>query len=121
MAAAAIERGVRLTSRSRPLQPADLAKFDYIIGMDQKNIRAIMTASQYWIGEGRADCTAEEASSQQAWAQPRGRRGGGGLQANTASIPLEARPWARSAPAFNTSAVRPRARGGGGVHTPHES
>lgn len=32
MAAAAARRGVKLTSRSRPLRPEDLSKFDYIIG-----------------------------------------------------------------------------------------
>lgn len=38
---AAKRRGVFLTSRSRPLQPLDLTRFDYIIGMDGNNLRAI--------------------------------------------------------------------------------
>ena len=38
---AALRRGVVLTSRSRPLVPLDLARFDYVIGMDEKNTRAI--------------------------------------------------------------------------------
>jgi protein-tyrosine-phosphatase len=41
MTAAAIKRGVCLTSRSRPLRPDDLQRFDYIIGMDNKNLRAM--------------------------------------------------------------------------------
>jgi Low molecular weight phosphotyrosine protein phosphatase len=34
MTSAAKNRGVHLTSTSRPLEPGDLAEFDYIIGMD---------------------------------------------------------------------------------------
>jgi protein-tyrosine-phosphatase len=45
---AAKKRGVLLTSRSRPLEPVDLSKFDYIIGMDAKNLRAIKEAGEYW-------------------------------------------------------------------------
>lgn len=45
---AAVKRGVRLTSRSRPLIPADLHRFDYIVGMDPTNIRAILRAASYW-------------------------------------------------------------------------
>lgn len=41
MTAAASDRGVKLTSRSRPLRPADLQEYDYIIGMDPKNLRAM--------------------------------------------------------------------------------
>jgi protein-tyrosine-phosphatase len=41
MSAAAASRGVILTSKSRPLQPEDLSKFDYIVGMDPKNLRAM--------------------------------------------------------------------------------
>lgn len=44
----AVKRGVRLTSRSRPLTPADLNRFDYIIGMDPTNIRAILRAAGHW-------------------------------------------------------------------------
>ncbi len=42
MTAAAKNRGVYLTSRSRPLRPEDFRRFKYIIGMDDSNIRSIM-------------------------------------------------------------------------------
>jgi protein-tyrosine phosphatase len=42
MTAAAIKRGVRLTSRSRPLRPEDFRRFQYVVGMDANNIRAIL-------------------------------------------------------------------------------
>ena len=45
MTAAASKRGVRLTSRSRPLQPADFKRFKYIVGMDANNMRAILVRS----------------------------------------------------------------------------
>ena len=35
------KRGLELTSISRQIQPADLADFDYIIGMDPSNIKNI--------------------------------------------------------------------------------
>lgn len=54
MTQAASKRGVLLTSRSRPLASADLAAFDYIIGMDATNQRDIATAVQFWIGVGAA-------------------------------------------------------------------
>lgn len=38
MRRAAEQRQVYLTSRSRPLTPQDLSTFDYIIGMDAKNV-----------------------------------------------------------------------------------
>jgi protein-tyrosine-phosphatase len=41
MTAAASRRGVLLTSKSRPLRPADLHHFDYIIGMDPSNLGAM--------------------------------------------------------------------------------
>eukprot|EP00195_Chlamydomonas_chlamydogama_P002419 CAMPEP_0202922516 /NCGR_PEP_ID=MMETSP1392-20130828/77963_1 /ASSEMBLY_ACC=CAM_ASM_000868 /TAXON_ID=225041 /ORGANISM="Chlamydomonas chlamydogama, Strain SAG 11-48b" /LENGTH=203 /DNA_ID=CAMNT_0049616145 /DNA_START=285 /DNA_END=896 /DNA_ORIENTATION=+ len=50
MTATAKRRGVFLTSRSRPLSPLDLSRFDYIIGMDAKNMRAIQVAADYWLG-----------------------------------------------------------------------
>lgn len=53
MRAAASGRGVKLTSRSRPLKPADLAEFDYIVGMDASNLVAIRRAAEYWAGSGR--------------------------------------------------------------------
>lgn len=49
MTATAMKRGVILTSRSRPLDPVDLTRFDYIIGMDPKNTLAIKTAGTYWM------------------------------------------------------------------------
>ncbi|KAG2431203.1 hypothetical protein HXX76_009731 [Chlamydomonas incerta] len=48
MTLTARKRGVLLTSRSRPLAPLDFGRFDYIVGMDAKNIRAIRTAADYW-------------------------------------------------------------------------
>lgn len=41
MTAAAKQRGVILTSQSRPLRADDFSQFDYIIGMDPKNLRAM--------------------------------------------------------------------------------
>lgn len=34
-------RGYHLTHRSRPVRPADFTAFDYIIGMDEDNMRAL--------------------------------------------------------------------------------
>lgn len=48
MTSAAVKRGVRLTSTSRPLLPSDLNRFDYIIGMDPRNVRDILKAASYW-------------------------------------------------------------------------
>jgi protein-tyrosine phosphatase len=45
---AAKRRGVHLTSRSRPLVPLDWTRFQYIIGMDSKNQRDIVKATEYW-------------------------------------------------------------------------
>ncbi|GLC38474.1 hypothetical protein PLESTB_001729800 [Pleodorina starrii] len=57
MTLTARKRGVLLTSRSRPLQPLDLSRFDYIVGMDAKNLRAIRGAADYWLvrpmGQGK--------------------------------------------------------------------
>lgn len=52
MIAAAQKRDVHLTSRSRPLRPADLHNFDFIIGMDHENIAAIQVAADYWASKG---------------------------------------------------------------------
>jgi hypothetical protein len=41
MRQAAEARQVFLTSRSRPLTPQDLSSFDYLIGMDAKNVADI--------------------------------------------------------------------------------
>ena len=46
MTAAASKRGVILTSKSRPLRPEDLSTFDYIIGMDPKNLDAMRVRLQ---------------------------------------------------------------------------
>ncbi|GFR44260.1 hypothetical protein Agub_g5462 [Astrephomene gubernaculifera] len=57
MSMAARKRGVRLTSRSRPLQPPDFNRFQYIVGMDGANLKAIRTAADYWLvrpmGQGK--------------------------------------------------------------------
>ena len=45
---AASARGVKLTSRSRPLKPTDMTAFDYIIAMDMKNQRDILMAANHW-------------------------------------------------------------------------
>lgn len=45
---AAKRRGVNIVSTSRPLNPQDVSRFDYIIGMDAKNIAAMNTAVEYW-------------------------------------------------------------------------
>ena len=55
MTRAASARGVRLTSRSRPLTPADVARCDYILAMDADNERAIATAAAHWAETGRLD------------------------------------------------------------------
>jgi protein-tyrosine phosphatase len=41
MARAAQKRGINLTSKSRPLRPDDLQRFDYIVGMDPMNLKAM--------------------------------------------------------------------------------
>jgi len=48
MTRAASARNVFLTSRSRPLKPQDFDRFDFIVGMDEKNIQAIKTAMRHW-------------------------------------------------------------------------
>eukprot|EP00232_Nephroselmis_pyriformis_P016817 CAMPEP_0182881594 /NCGR_PEP_ID=MMETSP0034_2-20130328/17265_1 /TAXON_ID=156128 /ORGANISM="Nephroselmis pyriformis, Strain CCMP717" /LENGTH=268 /DNA_ID=CAMNT_0025014629 /DNA_START=6 /DNA_END=812 /DNA_ORIENTATION=- len=48
MTSTAAKRGVKLTSKSRPLKPEDFDRFDYVVGMDANNIRAITTAAQHW-------------------------------------------------------------------------
>jgi len=44
----AAKRGVKLTSKSRPLNKSDLESFDHIIAMDENNVREIMRAARYW-------------------------------------------------------------------------
>ncbi len=48
MTAAAQKRDVHLTSKSRPLEPEDFQKFDFIVGMDDENIKAIKKAAAHW-------------------------------------------------------------------------
>mmetsp|Transcript_5892 Transcript_5892/g.15663 ORF Transcript_5892/g.15663 Transcript_5892/m.15663 type:complete len:256 (+) Transcript_5892:99-866(+) len=48
MTAAALQRGIELTSRSRPLKPADLERFDVIVAMDDSNVREIARAAAFW-------------------------------------------------------------------------
>lgn len=48
MAAAAKKRDIHLTSKSRPLEPEDFDKFDFIIGMDYDNSQEIKKAAQHW-------------------------------------------------------------------------
>ncbi|KAG5185737.1 phosphotyrosine protein phosphatase I superfamily [Tribonema minus] len=48
MTEAAAQRGVHLTSISRPMRPSDLDEFDLIIGMDGANKQAVIEAAHYW-------------------------------------------------------------------------
>ena len=48
MSASASKRGYKLTSISRPLKPEDVRKFDYIVGMEEKNLTAIRRAVTSW-------------------------------------------------------------------------
>jgi len=52
MTTVASARGVKLTSRSRPLKPTDLEEFDMIVGMDPTNKASILTAVEYWHSKG---------------------------------------------------------------------
>lgn len=52
MTAAAARRGVKLTSRSRPLRPEDWSRFRHVVCMDGDNVRAVQGAVQYWEGAG---------------------------------------------------------------------
>lgn len=55
MTTTAAKRGVKLTSRSRPLRPDDLALFETICCMDEANVRAVRSAVEYWIQTGIID------------------------------------------------------------------
>ena len=48
MRAAASERGIAITSVSRPLREEDFARFQYIVGMDESNLGAIKLAAAEW-------------------------------------------------------------------------
>lgn len=52
MTSAAAARGVRLTSRSRPLRPSDVTDFDVIVCMDDENVRSVNIALSYWAEKG---------------------------------------------------------------------
>lgn len=52
MTAAAARRGVKLTSRSRPLRPEDWSRFRHVVCMDGDNVRAVQGAVRYWEGAG---------------------------------------------------------------------
>jgi len=52
MTVAAASRGVKLTSRSRPLRPSDVSDFDIIVCMDDENVRSVNTALSYWKEKG---------------------------------------------------------------------
>lgn len=48
MSAAAAARGIKLTSRSRPLTPQDLVTFSRVVVMDGANERAVAAATAHW-------------------------------------------------------------------------
>jgi len=48
MKQAASERGITITSTSRPLNEGDFGRFEYIVGMDESNLTAIRTAANAW-------------------------------------------------------------------------
>eukprot|EP00186_Timspurckia_oligopyrenoides_P002036 CAMPEP_0182452046 /NCGR_PEP_ID=MMETSP1172-20130603/44045_1 /TAXON_ID=708627 /ORGANISM="Timspurckia oligopyrenoides, Strain CCMP3278" /LENGTH=194 /DNA_ID=CAMNT_0024649859 /DNA_START=160 /DNA_END=744 /DNA_ORIENTATION=- len=50
MTIAAKQRGIELTSRSRPLVQSDITEYDYIVAMDQSNVKEILKAAKYWGG-----------------------------------------------------------------------
>ncbi|GAX76434.1 hypothetical protein CEUSTIGMA_g3879.t1 [Chlamydomonas eustigma] len=60
MTSAAQKRGIVLTSRSRPLTPMDVTRFDLIIGMDAKNQYAVKEATSYWLSEGMIESSEAE-------------------------------------------------------------
>ena len=45
MKVAADSRGINIVSTSRPLKPEDVGRFDYIVGMDDSNLRELVTPS----------------------------------------------------------------------------
>lgn len=48
MKQAASKRGINITSYSRPLNTQDFDRFQYVVGMDQSNLKAIDTAAEAW-------------------------------------------------------------------------
>ena len=81
MTAAAATRGVRLTSRSRPLAAGDFERFEYVIGMDDANIRSILVG-----GAGKRRVAALPCAPRAARRAPRAsaRRAGRGRCARLA-------------------------------------
>ncbi len=51
----ALERGYRLTHRSRPVRAADFSRFDLIVGMDAKNIEGLSRLARAAGVEARAE------------------------------------------------------------------
>lgn len=49
MKEAASERGITITSTSRPLRADDFDRFEYIVGMDESNLGAIRLAASTWL------------------------------------------------------------------------
>lgn len=47
------KRNIDITSISRPLRAVDLEEFDYILGMDFKNMADIQVAADFWAGDGQ--------------------------------------------------------------------
>ena len=45
------KRGLKPDSESRPMEPADFQKFDYIICMNDGNVEQVHKAAQYWKDE----------------------------------------------------------------------
>lgn len=62
MTAAASARGVRLTSRSRPLRPSDMTEFDMIVCMDESNVQSVNIAVSYWADTGMIDANGDIAT-----------------------------------------------------------
>ena len=47
------KRGLSSKSDSRPMEPEDFQKFDFIICMNQENIEEVHKAGQYWKDEAK--------------------------------------------------------------------
>lgn len=60
MKAAALKRGVKLTSISRPIRPSDFEEFDLILAMDKSNKADILTAYDSWNRRGTLPAGAKE-------------------------------------------------------------
>lgn len=60
MKAAAIKRGVDLTSISRPICPSDFKEFDLILAMDRQNKEDILKAHRVWKSKQKLPLRSEE-------------------------------------------------------------